>query len=420
MSRSEQLLQIVQTAIDSVRPVHIFPKLLRNQTDEFLRSWMAASERRLLTLGKAAIDSAQSLLGAVECRDYFVLAPQGSAIGDLDSGHVHFGRHPIPDQQSLDSAEALITWLRAIQPGVPLLVVISGGTSALLVKPADGVSLLSKMKVNEMLLRSGATIGEMNTVRKHLSAVKGGQLAQIASHLKISVLVISDVIGDDLATIGSGPFYPDPTTYSDARKILVKYELWKDCPKDARERIEAGIAGKVPETPKGPVTAPHRIVASNKIACDEARNTAGRLGYEATVQTTSLSGLVEDVADHINKAIDRAGIGKALIFGGEATVKVRGNGTGGRNQHLALLMSRHLRGKDVTFGAVGTDGIDGNSPAAGAWVDGHTYSEAKLKELDLDRAISEFDSFPFFQVLHHCIVPGPTGTNVMDLYIALT
>jgi glycerate 2-kinase len=420
LSRSEHLLQIVQSAIDSVRPDHIFPKLLENPTDDFLRGWVADKDKRLLTLGKASIDSAQSVLSTVECRDYFVLAPQGSSIGNLDSHRVHFGRHPIPDQKSLDSAEALISWLNSIQRGVPLLVVLSGGASALLVKPADGVSLLSKMKVNEMLIRSGATIGEMNTVRKHLSAVKGGQLAQKCTHLKISALVISDVIGDDFATIGSGPFYPDPTTFADARKILMKYELWKDCPEDARERIEAGIAGRVPETPKGTTTVTHRIVASNKIACDQACQTAIQLGYNAEVLSTSMSGFVEQVAERINEAIDRAGSGKALIFGGEATVKVRGNGTGGRNQHLALLMSQLVRGKDVTFGAVGTDGIDGNSPAAGAWVDGHTHSEAMLKELDLDRAIREFDSFPFFQALRHCIVPGSTGTNVMDLYIALT
>jgi glycerate-2-kinase len=298
---------------------------------------------------------------------------------------------------------------------------LSGGTSALLVSPAPGLSLESKRKVNELLIRSGAAIQEMNAVRKHLSRVKGGRLGTLLSHVNCVVVVVSDVIGDDPATIGSGPFYPDPTTFLDARGILEHHHIWNEVPAEAREFIEAGIRQEIAETPKSIVPPiPHRIIASNRTACVAARDQAVELGYHVKWKEEPLSGMVEEVASYLAREIQQAGPKTALIFGGEITVRVRGTGTGGRNQHLALLMTEKLKGVRAQFAAAGTDGIDGNSPAAGAWTDGQTLERAAALGLDYQKSLETFDSHAFFERLGQTIRTGPTGTNVMDLYAALT
>jgi len=301
-----------------------------------------------------------------------------------------------------------------------LIPTCSGGTSALLVSPLPGLSLNSKMLVNQMLIRSGASIQEINAVRKHLSSVKGGQLARYTGNLKCLVLVISDVIGDDLSTIGSGPFYPDPSTFLDARRILQQYQLWDQVPEDVREILQNGIGGTLPETPKSnPAGIPHIIVGSNEIARLAAAERAKQLGYEVDLWPESLSALVGEVATLFEDSIRKNGSNRALIAGGEITIRVQGTGMGGRNQHLALLMAQKIAGKNIVFGAIGTDGIDGNSPAAGAWADGQTFDRASGEET-FRSAVEECDSYHYFQRIGQNIVTGPTGTNVMDLYVALT
>lgn len=420
LDQKQDLFRIVETAVDSVRPSSLFPRVLADPGWEDLSRWKSASHRSLLCLGKASLTSAQSLLSICPCSDYFVVGPPGAAISaELDAANVRLGSHPIPDQRSLQAARDALLWLQKLPRPWELLIVISGGSSALVSLPADGVSFESKMRVNELLIRSGATIQEINAVRKHLSAIKGGLMAREAAGLNVVALVISDVIGDDLSTIGSGPFYPDATTFAWAHSILERYQLLDRVPVDARARIESGTTGAVPETLKGEPGIPHHIVASNNLAIQKAKETATGLGYRAEA-VPEVSGPVEQVAERIASLIATASPRTAFILGGEVTVRVGGNGKGGRNQHLALLLTEQIRGKDVTFAAVGTDGIDGNSPAAGAWIDGRTAKEAEQKGVSVSRALSEFDSFPLFDALGHTIVTGPSGTNVMDLYIALT
>jgi glycerate-2-kinase len=407
------LLQILTSGIDAVRAAAIFPPVLK-----YLDSKSEESEKRfLLTLGKASVDSAKFLLSRRNFHDHFVLSPYQDPDRQLN---VFLGSHPIPDHQSQDSTKRLVEWLEQLPSGGSLLVVLSGGSSALCVLPLPNVPLKAKMKVNDLLIRSGATIQEINTVRKHLSSVKGGQLARRVSHLQTRVLVISDVIGNDLSTIGSGPFYPDPTTFLDARNVLIRHDLWSRIPEEARFAIEKGCAGHVAETPKpGSFQIEHQIVASNEIARTAAAEKAKSLGYSIRFQETPLSMNVDEAAEELQFMLKSAPENTALIAGGEITVSVHGEGTGGRNQHLALLMTQKLEGTSILFAAAGTDGIDGNSPAAGAWTDGNTFARAGGME-SFQKAAIHCDSYHYFRSIGQSITTGPSGTNVMDLYIALT
>jgi glycerate 2-kinase len=413
VSHSSDLLEIIKAGIDSARPAALFPALFK-QPDDPLLAWMNSQHRFLLCLGKASIDSARTILNRIRCDDSFVLSPYEDPEHSIP---VHLGSHPIPNEQSFESTRALLTWLKEKPSDGALLVVLSGGTSALCVMPFPSVGLQDKMRMNDMLIRSGANIQEINTVRKHLSLVKGGQLSGFASQMKTCVVVISDVIGDDFATIGSGPFYPDPTTFLDAKNVLTRYGLWNDAPVGVRETIENGISGLIWDTPKqGHI--PHRIIASNEIARQAAASKAQSLGYEIQMPEGSLQGDVENAAKQIFATMQQLRPKSALVWGGEITIQLKGNGTGGRNQHLALLLTEKIGNLRASFAAAGTDGIDGNSRAAGAWTDDGTFERASGTE-SLRKAAENFDSYHYFENIGQNIITGPTGTNVMDLYVAL-
>jgi glycerate 2-kinase len=422
---SADLLRIIDAGIDAVRPSILFPTLFRNLPPA-VEAWLASSDRYLFSAGKAGADCAVAVLKQASCRDYFVIAPQKANTAGLDPAKVHFGSHPVPDESSRSAAQAALEWLRGLSPHGRLLVVISGGLSALMALPQAGVSLQSKIEVHRLLLRSGASIGEMNAVRKHLSAVKGGRLARMVSGIPTVVLAISDVIGDDFGTIGSGPFYPDHTTFVAARSALEDHGIWNAIPEDARKAIEKGCAEEnsavvspAPSRHAQATSIPHFVIASNAIACQAAGEEAAKLGYNVELQPEAASGYVENTAERIARLARDKRHGTAVIAGGEVTVRLKGNGTGGRNQHLALLLTPLLAGSQTMFGAAGTDGIDGNSDAAGAWTDGQTAERARRSNLKVEDFIRNFDSYVFFQSLGQSIVTGPTGTNVMDLYILL-
>lgn len=411
------LEKILFAGIDAVRPATLFPKILSDPYPE-LKDWLESEDRYLLCMGKAGISSAKSILDLAPCKDYFIVAPDSP---DGTPFTVHVGSHPIPNEKSLHAGEELLEWLKRIPTNARLLTTLSGGASALVVSPAPGISIQSKMKVNDLLIRSGATIQEINTVRKHLSRIKGGQLARSVESLHCVVLVISDVIGNDLATIGSGPFYPDPTTFAAARNVLEKYDLWNRVPEEVRSVLNRGMQGKIPETPKPGSyrEIPHYIIASNEIARRAATEKSRELSFHSNYIREAVSGPIDQVALSLISMITSTPTNSAIILGGEVTVRVQGNGTGGRNQHLSLLLTELIAGKKVLFCAAGTDGVDGNSPAAGAWIDGTTFERSRMQGLDLKQALRNFDSYPFFHSLHQDIYTGPTGTNVMDLYIAL-
>jgi len=332
--------------------------------------------------------------------------------------------HPIPDGNGELGARRIAEI--ASQAGQDDLVVclISGGASALLPLPAPPVTLEQKQETTRLLLHCGANIHELNCVRKHISAVKGGQLAQLAWPATVLTLILSDVIGDDLDVIGSGPTVPDRSTFADARAILSKYGIAAKVPAVVRERLSENSS----ETPKpGDKIFEHvqnLIVGSNRLAVDAAAQKARALGYHTLVLSTFIEGETRDVA-RVHAAIAREirASGRpvkppaCVISGGETTVTIRGNGRGGRNQEFALAAALDIAGlKDVVILSAGTDGTDGPTDAAGAIADGTTIARAGL---DASAYLANNDSYRFFENLGDLIKTGPTGTNVADVRILL-
>lgn len=411
---------MIRHGIDAVRPAKILPAILSEPRVQEVHDWLRNDQRYLLCIGKASFPAAEAVLSHVRVKDHFLITNPNPQF-DPSRFNVYIGSHPIPDRRSLDAAQKLLEWISGLPGNAHLLVILSGGASAMMVYPLEEVSLEAKIQVNDLLLRSGASIQEMNAVRKHLSRVKGGRLGQLISHQKVVVLAISDVIGDDLSTIGSGPFFEDPTTFRDAEQILRRYGIWDSTPTEVRKTLEDGIAGRIEETPKpGSFRIPHHIIASNRIALHAAAAKAQDLGYRTILSNEPLSGLVDDCAKLLTDRIRTLPSGCALIMGGEVTVRLTGSGVGGRNQHLALILTETLSGTNYLAACAGTDGIDGNSPAAGAWTDGSTSERAQMKNLNVKDYLRTFDSFHFFKELGQSIITGPTGTNVMDLYLALS
>jgi hydroxypyruvate reductase len=325
--------------------------------------------------------------------------------------------HPIPDRNGELGAQRIAEIARQAGPDDLVVCLISGGASALLPLPAPPITLEEKQETTRLLLHCGANIHELNSVRKHISAVKGGQLAQLAWPATVLTLILSDVIGDDLDVIGSGPTVPDRSTFAEARAILAKYGIAAKVPAAVRERL----SDKASETPKpGDKIFEHvqnLIVGSNRLAVDAAAVQARSLGYHTLVLSTFIEGETRDVA-RVHAAIAKEIKPPAcVISGGETTVTIRGNGQGGRNQEFALAAALDIAGlKDVVILSAGTDGTDGPTDAAGAIVDGSTIARARL---DAAAYLANNDSYHFFENLGDLIKTGPTGTNVADVRILL-
>jgi glycerate-2-kinase len=309
-----------------------------------------------------------------------------------------------------------------------LIVLISGGASSLLPLPAEGLTLRDKQQTTTLLLRSGASIAEVNAVRKHLSGIKGGRLAQ-ATRASVLTLILSDVGGDDLGTIGSGPTAPDPTTFQDAVRIIRQYRLWQRLPVRVRIHLVEGLAGWQEETP----TRRHRffnrvdyvIVGNNLIALNAGAWTARNLGYDVVMVDKFLTGEATETGAwmaHMGRALQGMNLRRPLLVmaGGEPTVKVKGKGQGGRAQEFALAAALALQGvRRVWVAGMGTDGRDGPTDAAGAIVDGGTVVHARRKGYNATAYLSRNDSYTFFKRAGGHILSGLTGTNVNDLYLLL-
>ena len=332
--------------------------------------------------------------------------------------------HPVPDAHSVEATERLLADLREAGGRGRVLVLLTGGASALLVAPAAGITLEDKSRVSSLLLACGADIHEMNTVRKHLSEVKGGGLIPLLPPGRAAALVISDVIGDQLTSIGSGPATGDPTTFGDALGVLERFALAERVPGAVIRRLRGGVAGAVPETPDAPGEAvPHHIVASNFHSLRAAGEEAARLGYRTEVFGRDLAGEVHHTARRFAQRLAVLGsepAPAALLAGGELTLKVTGDGRGGRSQEFALVAARRLEGvPDVALLAAGTDGTDGPTNAAGAFADGGSWGRARQRGLDPEAALRNNDSWSLFRETGELLVTGPTGTNVMDLMVGL-
>ena len=341
--------------------------------------------------------------------------------------------HPLPDSRGLEAASEVEAMVRGLRAEDVVVVLLSGGASALLPAPVAGVSLADKADVTSRLMRAGADITELNTVRKHLSRLKGGGLARAAAPARVVALVLSDVVGDDLSTIASGPTVPDPTTYADALRILEDRGIASAVPSSPRRHLEAGARGEVPETPtpRDPIfrRVQTRVVGSNRLSVQAAAREARRQGLRPLVLTTRLDGEAREVA-RVLVALLRECVETAtpaappvcLLAGGETTVTVRGDGRGGRNQEMAVAAAEALASFPVeaVVAALATDGVDGVTEAAGGVTDRTSVARARALGLAPPAAfLAASDSSAFLAALGDLIVTGPTGTNVVDLVALL-
>jgi glycerate 2-kinase len=338
--------------------------------------------------------------------------------------------HPVPDANGFSATRSIIDIAEKATGNDLVICLLSGGGSALLADFPAGSSSEEIMIVNNLLVRSGASIGEINTVRKHLSCVKGGQLARTVYPGTLVSMILSDVIGDPIDVIASGPTVPDPTTFQMAVEVLNKYNLTGLVPGGIFEYLHDGASLKRPDTPKATDPAFKKtlniLIGNNRLALDAARRKAADFNFNSEVISDHLDGDVSEVSEYIVSTALKYNRDTAvskplcLLFGGEPTVRVTGKGTGGRNQHLALCCSVLLREQNgITVLSAGTDGNDGPTSAAGAVVDCNTINDAVSQNIIPDEYLRDFDSFNFFSKAGGHIITGPTMTNVMDIIVVI-
>jgi glycerate 2-kinase len=339
--------------------------------------------------------------------------------------------HPVPDEAGMKGANEIVDFLKQRIETDLIICVISGGGSAILPLPCEGITLAEKQETTKLLLACGADIKEINAIRKHISQVKGGQLARLTQPATLVTLILSDVIGDPLDSIASGPAAPDQTTFEDCWAILEKYDLLGKIPPAVEQHLKSGVDKLIPDTPKAGDPAfsktYNNIVGSNWEAVVAARDNAQKLGYNTLILSTFVEGETKDVARvhaAIAKEVQKTGnpiaVPACIISGGETTVTIRGDGLGGRNQEFVLAAAMDIQGmENVVILSAGTDGTDGPTDAAGAIADGKTIERANQLNLDTLKFLQNNDSYHYFEKSNDLIKTGPTNTNVMDIRIML-
>lgn len=415
---------IFKAAISAVDP----GELVQAHADKIRSIYDAGGYKRLLVIG--AGKAAATMAAAVErslgdiIESGVVITKFGHAEGyNSDRIKLYEAAHPVPDINGLKATEEILKLVERADRQTILVCLLSGGGSSLLVAPCSGIGLKEKQQVTDALLKAGADINELNTVRKHLSAVKGGRLARTAYPARLVSLIISDVIGDRLDVIASGPTAPDGSTFRDAMDVLDKYSIKQS--RGVQDVIEKGVRGEIEDNPKegdkSLTDAQNIIIGSNRMALDAARAKAENLGFHAEILTDTLTGEAKVAARWLaGECLKRKNRPGCLISGGETTVTVTGAGKGGRNMELALAFAIEMRGLEgVTLLSAGTDGTDGPTNAAGAVVDGGTVERALRLDLNPEEYLTNNDSYNYFKRAGGLMVTGPTGTNVMDVQIIL-
>jgi len=356
----------------------------------------------------------------------YSLPPRGAPTRRIT---IHEAGHPLPDARGLAGSQQVAELARQAGEKDLVICLISGGGSALMTLPAEGITLSDVEQLTQALLHCGATINEMNAIRKHIEQLKGGQLARLACPAQVVALILSDVIGNPLDVIASGPTSPDPATFADAYAVLHKYELLEKVPISIVRALREGMAGRRPETPKAQseealTHTQNVIIASNEHAAKAAVEQAQRLGFNTLFLSTFVEGEAREVGKvlaalaretaHSGQPVPRPA---CIVAGGETTVTVRGHGLGGRNQELALSSALSIAGlENVAIVSLGTDGSDGPTDAAGAIATGRTVARAAEQGLRSPHDyLTDNDAYHFFQALGDLIITGPTNTNVNDL-----
>lgn len=420
MSLREDALDIFHASLRASDPGEAVRLHLsrRRDFDQFRKVWVVGAGKASARMGAAL----EGLLG--EQIEGGVIAIKDGHGADVRRIRLHECSHPVPDERGVAGAREILTIAQAADEHDLVICCLSGGASALLPLPADGITLADKQETTRLLLASGATIHEINAVRKHLSAIKGGQLATAAYPARVLSLILSDVIGNNLDVIGSGVTAPDSSTYANAVAVLQKYGILERVPAPVRTRLTDSGS---PETPKQDHPAFTRtenvIVGSSDLALTAAEERAKALGYQTMVLSSFIEGETKDVArmhaaiakeiDAFHRPLPRPA---CIISGGETTVTIRGDGKGGRNQEFVLAAAIDIAGLDkVCVMSGGTDGTDGPTDAAGAICDGDTLRRAA----DAPDFLARNDSYVYFDGLGDLVKTGPTGTNVMDIRIVL-
>jgi glycerate 2-kinase len=418
----KQALSIFQAGLAAADPAGaVVRRLERGRFDRYRKIWVVGAGKA----GASMAQAAEKVLG------------KRIAAGLINVKYGHVARlrrielnecgHPVPDAAGVAGAERIAAIARQAGPDDLVLCLISGGASALAPFPAPPITLEEKQATTRLLLACGATIHEINAIRKHISLLKGGQLARLAAPAMVEALLLSDVIGDNLDVIGSGPAAPDASTFEQAAAILDRYAIRAQVPKAVRERIEAGMRGEIEETPKlgDPIFARVRntVIGSNRLALEASAKRAKELGFHTLVLSSQVEGETREVAGvHAAIAREIVQFGRpvkapaCIITGGETTVTIKGKGKGGRNQEFVLAAAMGIAGLPATVVlSAGTDGTDGPTDAAGAVADGQTLARGP----EAARYLAENDSYPYFDALGDLIRTGPTNTNVMDVRLVL-
>lgn len=433
----EDCLTIFRAGLLAVNPYEGVKKQIRLSGDHLViagRSYSLRNHRRIYVIGAGKASAVMALaleqILGTQLDGGLVVVKYGHT-ADLRKVRLIEAGHPVPDEAGLQAAQSLLTMAQAFQTNDLALCLLSGGGSALLPLPVPGISLNDKQETTKLLLASGASIREINAIRKHLSRIKGGGLARAAAPATLISLILSDVIGNDLDVIASGPTVADRSTFQDCLAILQRYDLNSRIPPTVRAYLEEGARGEHAETPKpgDPAFAKTDaiIIGSNSQCLEAAEKKAQAMGYNPLILSSFIEGETREVA-RVHAAILKellasgrpAPLPACIISGGETTVTIRGPGKGGRNQEFVLACGLEIAGcQGAAVFSAGTDGTDGPTDAAGAYADWRMVSRAEKQGLDPAGCLRENDSYQFFQQLGDLIITGPTNTNVMDLRLLL-
>jgi glycerate 2-kinase len=433
---------IFSKAISGVNPYKRLKEMLQIEKGGLLIRMEEGSEKMfdltvfhrifLIGTGKASAAMAQAIENIFGDRvTHGLITTKYGHVLPLEKTEIIEAGHPIPDQNGIEGSKKIRNLLKGSGDEDLVIFVLSGGGSALLPLPADGITLEEKQKVTQLLLDCGADIREINTIRKHISQIKGGWLARWAYPSPVIGFILSDVVGDSFDVIGSGPTLPDNSTFEGAWNILDKYDLLKEIPSSILKHLLLGKEGKVEETPKPGDMAfekvYHYLIGSNILALRAAEEEAISLGFNTLILSSSIGGETRETA-RFHSAIAKEILSSGnplprpacILSGGETTVALKGHGLGGRNQEFALAAAFEINGLErVLLLSGGTDGTDGPTDASGAIVDDTTIQRARSMGLDPEVYLKDNNAYPFFQRLGDLLITGPTHTNVMDVRILL-
>lgn len=403
-------MNILRAGLQAAAPDVIFRRILRRKTVTIGRTKIRMEKYdkiKLVSFGKAGLSMARAFDSTIKVAGGIIVVPMGVQVPKRSKFTIIQSTHPNPSSRSMSAARAIMQYIAECRGNCLVVFLVSGGASALVSLPR-GISLDDTVSLNRLLLRAGANIAEINCVRKHLSAVKGGQMV---SGLKCDAiaLLMSDVKANDMSTIASGMTYCDRTTFADALDVIKKYGLENEIPRAVARHLRSGMRGRVPETPKRP-RIKNFVIASNSNCIAAMKTAAVKMGYD--VRTSVSYGKIERQAGLLARAAPEKS-GSCLVFGGETTVFVRGNGRGGRNQEMVLQIVKRLRG-DAVVGAIGTDGIDGNTKSAGGLI-----STSDADRTEIKKYLKSSNSNGYLRKHGGLINTGYTQTNLLDIGIIL-